>query len=171
MSRRRVLRTTPPTLVWLTAVFAGVVLSAGSVAAVRVLPALARVGAPASGFAAGPLIQQLQLTFGGQQAVAGPGARVLHRYVSDDGVITVDLVVRGGIIEQQVLYLPADVRRAHQVSFFLQDALGSIVGSQRGLLSFRAAVTNHDITGYAWGTLSVRFTPMPNSILQIVVWR
>ncbi|HEY6103273.1 MAG TPA: hypothetical protein VI007_08645 [bacterium] len=171
MTRCHGRRAAPPTLVRLTAALAGAVLSAGFAAAVLVLPALARVGAPASGFAAGPLMQQLQLTFGGQQAVAGPGARVLHRYVSDDGLITVDLVVRAGTIEQQVMYLPADIRRAYQVSFFLQDALGSIVGSQRGLLSFRASVTNHDVTGYAWGNLSVRFTPMPNSLLQIVVWR
>ncbi len=132
-------------------------------------PALARIGAPATTFTAGALILQLQLNFGGQQAVTGPGARVLHRYVSDDGLITVDLVVRSGIIEQQIMYLPEDVRRAHQVSFFLQDALGSVVGSQRGLLAFRAAVSTHSARGYTWGTLSVRFSPIPNSLLQILV--
>jgi hypothetical protein len=155
----------------LSIVFAGILLCAGIVAAVLARPALARVGAPASGFAAGPLMHQLQLSFGGQQTVGGPGARVLHRYVSDDGLITVDLVVRSGLIEQQLMYLPADVRRAYQVSFFLQDALGSVVGSQRGLLSFRASVTNHDVTGYRWENLSVRFTPTSNSLLQVLVWR
>jgi hypothetical protein len=134
-------------------------------------PAQALVGAPASGFASGPLIHQLQLTFGGQQSLAGPGARVLHRYVSDDGLITVDLVVRAGMIDQQVMYLPADVRRAHQVSFFLQDALGSIVGSQRGLLAFRAAVASRSATGFQWGQLAVRYTPVPNSLMQVFVSR
>jgi hypothetical protein len=134
-------------------------------------PAAARVGAPVAGFASGPLIHQLELTFGGQQAVPGPGARVLHRYVSDDGLITVDLVVGGGLIDQQVLYLPADVRRAHQVTFFLQDALGSVVGSQRGLLSFRAAVANRAVTGFQWGTLRVRFTPLSSSLIQVLVSR
>jgi len=134
-------------------------------------PAQALVGAPAAGFSSGPLIHQLQLTFGGQQPLGAPGARVLHRYVSDDGLITVDLVVRAGIIEQQVLYLPADERRAHQVSFFLQDALGSIVGSQRGLLAFRAALANRKATGYRWRDLSVRFTPVPNALLQVLVSR
>jgi hypothetical protein len=154
-----------------TAALAGVSLGTVLLVAAVALPALARVGTAAADFASGPLMQQLQLTFGGQQAVGGPGARVLHRYVSDDGLITVDLVVRSGIIEQQVMYLPTDARRAHQVTFFLQDALGSVVGSQRGLLAFRAAVANRAVTGYRWGGLSVRFTPMAGSIVQILVGR
>ena len=56
-------------------------------------------------------------------------------------------------------------------SFFLQDALGSVVGSQRGLLSFRAAVANRSATGYRWGDLSVRFTPMAGSMLQVLARR
>jgi hypothetical protein len=139
--------------------------------AVLAKPAQALVGAPAGGFASGPLIHQLQLTFGGQQALGGPGARLLHRFVSDDGLITVDLVVRAGMIDQQVMYLPADVRRAHQVSFFLQDALGSVVGSQRGLLAFRAAVASRSATGYAWGPLTIRYTPVANSLMQVLVSR
>jgi hypothetical protein len=141
--------------------------AAGALAA----PAAAKVGGAAAAFASSPLINQLRLNFGGQQALGVPGARLLHRYVSDDGLITVDLVVRAGIIEQQVMYLPADVRRADQVTFFLQDALGSVVGSQRGLLSFRAAVAGRRAAGYRWGELTVRFTPTANSILQILVWR
>ena len=149
-----------------------VVLACTAVAAgALTAPVAARVGGQAAGFASGPLVQQLQLTFGGQQAFGSPGGRVLHRYVSDDGLITVDLVVHSGVIEQQVMYLPADARRAHQVSFFLQDALGSVVGSQRGLLSFRAAVANRSATGYRWGGLSVRFTPMAGSIIQVLVGR
>jgi hypothetical protein len=134
-------------------------------------PAHALVGAPVSGFGSGPLIHQLQLTFGGQQALTGPGARVLHRYFSDDNLITVDLVVRAGTIDQQVMYLPADVRRAHQVSFFLQDALGSVVGSQRGLLAFRAAVASRSATGFQWGQLTVRYAPLPNALMQVLVSR
>jgi len=133
-----------------------VVLACTAVAAgALTAPADARVGGQAAGFASSPLVQQLQLTFGGQQAFGSPGGRVLHRYVSDDGL----------------MYLPADARRAHQVSFFLQDALGSVVGSQRGLLSFRAAVANRSATGYRWGGLSVRFTPMAGSIIQVLVGR
>ena len=143
------------------------VLAAGALPA----PAAAKIGGQAAAFASGPLVHQLQLTFGGQQALAGPAARVLHRYVSDDGLITVDLVVRAGVIEQQVLYLPADVRRAPPGSFFLQEALGSISGSQRGHLAFRAAVANRSATGYRWGGLSVRFTPMANSMLQVLASR
>lgn len=149
----------------------GVLACAALAVGALTAPAAAKIGGPAAGFPGGPLVQQLQLTFGGQQALSGPGARVLHRYVSDDGLITVDLAVRSGIIEQQVMYLPADVRRAHQVSFFLQDALGSVVGSQRGLLSFRAAVANRAVTGYRWGGLTVRFTPMAGSIMQVLVGR
>ena len=148
-------------------------LSAAALLAPAVLagPAHALIGAPAADFASGPLIHQLQLTFGGQQSLAGPGARVLHRYVSDDGLITVDLVVRAGVIAQQVMYLPADARRAHQVSFFLQDAMGSVVGSQRGLLAFRAAVAGRSATGFQWGQFTVRYAPIPNSLIQVLVYR
>jgi len=151
--------------------WASILACATIAAGILTPPAAAKIGGPVAGFAGSPLVHQLQLTLGGQQAVSGPGARLLHRYVSDDGLITVDLVVRAGIIEQQMMYLPADARRAHQVSFFLQDALGSIVGSQRGLLSFRAALTNRAVTGYRWGELAVRFTPMAGSVLQVVVWK
>lgn len=86
---------------------------AGAMAGALAVPAQAKVGGQAASFAAGPLVLQLALTFAGQQAVAGLPGRVLQRYVSDDGVLTVDLVVRGGVIEQQVMYLPADTHRAH----------------------------------------------------------
>ncbi len=134
-------------------------------------PAAARVGGPAGTFASGPLMNQLELTFQGQQPLAGLPGRVLHRYLSDDGVITVDLVVRAGVIEQQVMYLPMEMRRGVQVGFFLQDALDSVVAAQRGLLAFRAAVTNRSATAYRWGEVVVRFTPLQGSLLQVLAAR
>jgi len=141
-------------------------------AALCAAPAAARIGEQPQAFAQGPLIHQLQLTFQGQQPLAGaPAGRVLHRYVSDDGLITVDVIVRGGGIEQQVMYVPLDMRRGGQVSFFLQDALGSVVGAQRGLLAFRAAVTNRSITTMRWGAITVRFAPLDKSMLQVLAAR
>lgn len=141
-------------------------------ATVSAPPAVARIGESPQAFAQGPLIFQLQLTYQGQQPLAGgPLGRVLYRYVSDDGLIIVDAVVRGGVIEQQVMYVPLDMRRGGQVSFFLQDALGSVVGAQRGLLAFRAAVSNRTTTTMRWGAMTVRFAPLDSSRLQVLAWR
>ncbi|MDQ7819853.1 MAG: hypothetical protein QN173_05360 [Armatimonadota bacterium] len=135
-------------------------------------PAAARVGDPLATFAASPLLQQLQLTPFGQMALSGELAgRVLHRYVSDDGALTVDLVVRAGVIEQQILYLPRDARRGHQVSFFLQDALGSVVGAQQGLLGFQAAVSRGVDAVQRFGGYTMRFTPLGAAMLRVAVSR
>src|SRR3989442_12746553 len=96
--------------------------------------ASARVGDPLPAFAGGPLMQQLQLT-PSAQATDAAGRRV-YRYVSDDQVITVDLVVRGGVIEQQLMDGQMDARRGFQVSFFLQDGVGSQVAAQKGMIAF-----------------------------------
>lgn len=135
-------------------------------------PAAGKVGDPVAAFTSGPLIHQLQLTPAGQQTLQGAYAgRVLYRYISDDRAITVDLVVRAGVIEEQVMYLPLEMRRGAQVSFFLQDALGSVVGAQRGLLAFRAAVNNQSSTFFPWGVYTVRFVPMERGLLQVRVTR
>src|SRR5438552_4776702 len=70
--------------------------------------AVARVGDPLSGFSTGALMQQLQLTPSSQTADAA--GRQIYRYVSDDEAITVDVVARGGLIEQQLLSVPLDPR-------------------------------------------------------------
>jgi hypothetical protein len=134
--------------------------------------AAARVGDPAVAFETSPLVQQLHLTPAGRTALSGALAgRLLYRYVSDDGFVTVDLVVRAGIIEQQVLYLPRDARRGHQVSFFLQDALGSVVGAQHGLLGFQVAVTRAVEAVLHVGGYILRFTPLGDTLLRIAVTR
>src|SRR2546427_1665075 len=76
--------------------------------------AFARVGDPLPAFADGPLMQQLQLTPSAQATDAA--GRLVYRYVSDDQVITVDLVVRGGVIEQELMYIPMDARRGDRKS-------------------------------------------------------
>jgi hypothetical protein len=135
-------------------------------------PAAARIGSSPQAFASGPLIYQLELTLRGQQPLAGTLAgRTLYRYISDDGVITVDVVARGDVIEQQVMYLPLDMRRGGQVNYFLQETLGSVVGATQGLLAFRAAVTNYSTTAIRWGPITVRFIPMSRSLMQILAAR
>lgn len=136
-------------------------LSAGMVSA--------RVGDPVAAFASGPLIQQLRLTPSSQAALSGELAgRLLHRYVSDDQAITVDLVVRGGMIEQQLMYLPMDLQRGIQVSFFLQDATGSVFAAQQGMLAWRAAITNRTETYRTFGGYTMRFTPMAG-LMRVLV--
>jgi len=130
--------------------------------------AFARVGDPLPAFADGPLMQQLQLTPSAQATDAA--GRLVYRYVSDDQVITVDLVVRGGVIEQQLMYVPMDARRGFQVSFFLQDAVGSVVGAQKGMIAFNAAVANNGETYLPFGGYTMRFTPM-GGLLRVLVSR
>jgi len=128
--------------------------------------AFARVGDPLSGFSTGALMQQLQLTPSSQTADAA--GRQIYRYVSDDEVITVDVVARGGLIEQQLMYVPMDPRRAFQVSFFLQDAVGSVVGAQKGMIAFNAALSNHKETYLPFGGYTMRFTPMGGLVRVLV---
>ena len=130
-------------------------------------PAVARVGDPAAAFAASPLIQQLRLSPSSQAAADGG---TVQRYVSDDQAITVDLVVRGGMIEQQVMYVPMDLQRGIQVTFFLQDAVGSLVGAQKGMLAFRPAIANRSETFMTFGGYTMRFTPM-GALLRVLVSR
>ncbi len=130
--------------------------------------AFARVGDPLPAFAGGPLMQQLQLTPSAEATDAA--GRLVYRYVSDDQVITVDLVVRGGVIEQQLMYVPMDARRGFQVSFFLQDAVGSVVGAQKGMIAFNAAVANNGETYLPFGGYTMRFTPM-GGLLRVLVSR
>jgi len=140
--------------------------------ALLVLPAgtaFARVGDPFPAFAAGPLMQQLQLTPSAQATDAA--GRLVYRYVSDDQVITVDLVVRGGMIEQELMYIPMDARRGYQVSFFLQDAIGSVVGAQTGMIAFNAALNNQKETSVPFGGYTMRFTPMGGGLLRVLVSR
>lgn len=135
-------------------------------------PAAGKVGDPLAAFARGPVISQLQLTAAGQQPLPSTSAGgILYRFISDDRMITVDLVVKSGIIAQEVMYLPLDMRRGFQVSMFLQDAVGSIVGAQKGLLAFRAAVNNRRTTFLTWGVYTMRFTPMDRGLLQVLVTR
>src|SRR5438876_2191674 len=128
--------------------------------------AVARVGDPLSGFSTGALMQQLQLTPSSQTADAA--GRQIYRYVSDDEVITVDVVARGGLIEQQLMYVPMDPRRAFQVSFFLQDAVGSVVGAQKGMIAFNAALSNHKETYLPFGGFTMRLTPMGGLVRVLV---
>ncbi len=135
-------------------------------------PVMGKVGDPVATFPSSPLLNQLLLTSQAPIALGGSFAgAVLHRYVSDDGAITVDLVVRGGLIEQQVMYLPIDMHRGVQVSFFLQDALGSIVGATQGLIAFRAAVNNRQETFLNFGGYLMRFTPIDAGRLRVLVTR
>lgn len=124
------------------------------------VPAAAKIGDPVAGFASGFLVQQLGLNPGGGT-----------HYVSDDQAITVDLVLDGGIIVQQIMYLPLDERRGFQVGMFLQDALGSVVGAQVGLVAFRSAVANRQETSLPFGGLTMRFTPMSGGLLRVQVSR
>lgn len=130
-------------------------------------PALARVGDPVAVFERGPLLQQLRLSPSGQTAAGGG---IVTRYVSDDQAITVDLVVRGGVIEQEIMYLPMDLQRGIHVTFFLQDAVGSVVGAQKGMLGFTPAVRNRSETFMTFGGYTMRFTPM-GGLLRVLVSR
>lgn len=132
------------------------------------LPAPALVGQSFDSFSSGTLIHQLQLTSRGASAFSG---RTLHRFVSDDGVITVDIVVSGNTIEQQVMYVPMDIQRAYQVTFFLQDAVGSLVGAQKGMIAYRAAVSNRTETHLPFGPLTMRFTPLNAGQIRVLVSR
>lgn len=135
-------------------------------------PAAARVDDTATAFASGPLIHQLLLTPQGQTALSGAlSGRVLHRYVSDDGAIVVDLVVRSNVIEQQIMYVPMDMQRGYQVGMFLQDAVGSVVGAQKGMIAYRAAVINRKETYLTFGPYAMRFTPLDPTRLRVLVSR
>jgi len=135
-------------------------------------PAAAKIGDPVSGFMSRPLVQQLRLVPQSQTALTGALAgRVLHRYVSEDGAIVVDLIVAAGMIEQQAMYLPFNMNRGVQVSFFLQDALGSVFGATKGMLAFRAAVNNKKETFLPFEGLVTRFTPLVDGRLRVVVSR
>lgn len=132
----------------------------------------ATVGASFDAFTGGSLIHQLQLTPKGSQALSGALAgRTLHRFVSDDGVIVVDLVVVRGMIEQQLMYVPMDIQRGYQVAFFLQDAVGSVVGAQKGMIAYRAAVNNRSETYLPWGSFTMRFTPFDATRMLVLVSR
>jgi len=135
-------------------------------------PAQARVGDPLQVFTEGPVMNQLALNPQGQMALSGElSGRTLYRFVSEDGVITVDVVVRGGLIEQLVMYLPRDERRGFQVSMFLQDAVGSVIGAQKGMLAFRAAVVNGGGTYLTFAGYTMRFTPLDRAMLRVLITR
>ena len=135
-------------------------------------PAQARVGDPLQVFTEGPVMNQLALNPQGQMALSGElSGRTLYRFVSEDGVITVDVVVRGGLIEQLVMYLPRDERRGFQVSMFLQDAVGSVIGAQKGMLAFRAAVVNGGATYLTFAGYTMRFTPLDRAMLRVLITR
>ncbi len=80
-------------------------------------------------------------------------------------------MARGGRIEQEILYVPMDVQRGVQVGWFLQDAIGSVVGSTYGLNAFRAAVANKHETFLPFGPYMMRFTPFDATYLRVVVSR
>jgi len=61
-----------------------------------------------------------------------------------------------------------DPRRAFQVSFFLQDAVGSVVGAQKGMIAFNAALSNHKETYLPFGGYTMRFTPMGGLVRVLV---
>ena len=135
-------------------------------------PALARVGDPLESFTGGPVPNQLSLNAQGQTALSGDlSCRTLHRFTSDDGAITVDVVVRGSLIEQLVMYLPRDERRGFQVSMFLQDAVGSVVGAQKGMLAFRAAVLYGGDKYLTFAGYTMRFTALERGMLRVLVSR
>ncbi len=144
-----------------------VILVAVVIIAIFTGAASARIGAPVAAFDGGPLMQQLSLTPSSQTAVDNG---MLYRYVSDDQAITVDLVVRGGAIEQQVMYVPIDIRRGIHVSFFLQDAVGSVFGAQQGMIAFNAAAANRTETRMTFGGYTMRFTPQ-GSLMRVLVSR
>ncbi|MDQ7844812.1 MAG: hypothetical protein RB145_13810 [Armatimonadota bacterium] len=144
----------------------------GLLVLVTAVPIRAKVGDPLASFTSGPVIHQLRLNPAGQMALGGmPPGRTLHRFVSDDGVITVDAVVEQGAIDQLILYLPGEERRGFQVNMFLQHAVGSVFGAQKGMLAFRAAVLNRRETALAWGGYTMRFTPMEGGQLRVLVSR
>ncbi len=133
-------------------------------------PAAGKVGDPIAAFASSPLMNQLALNSQSPVPLSGPFAGALmHRFVSDDGTLTVDLVARDGRIEQQIMYLPIDLQRGVQVSFFLQDAIGSVFGATQGLIAFRAAVTNRVETYLPFGNYMMRFTPLDATRLRVLV--
>lgn len=134
--------------------------------------ASARVGDPLGTFTAGPVVHQLQLSPSGQTALSGTlSGRTLHRFVSDDRAITIDVVVRAEVIEQQVMYLPLDMQRGFQVSMFLQDAVGSVVGAQKGMIAFRAAVYDRREKYLTFAIYTMRFTPIDSGMLRVLVSR
>jgi hypothetical protein len=131
--------------------------------------ASARIGTPVAAFNGGPLMQQLSLSASSQTVLDGsPNSGMLYRYVSDDQAITVDLVVRGGAIEQQIMYAPTELHRAIQVTFFLQDAVGSVFGAQQGMIAYNTAVSNRTETRMTFGGYTMRFTPMDNQMRVLV---
>ncbi|MGH2348069.1 MAG: hypothetical protein ACRDFT_01230 [bacterium] len=135
-------------------------------------PALAKIGDPFSTFLRSPLINQLQLAAEGQHPLSGPlSGRVLHRYLSDDGAVVVDVIVYGTTIEQQLMYAPLHMNRGVQVSFFLQNAVGSVFGAQKGMLAFRAAVINRKDTYLTFGGLVMRFIPQSDGRIRVQVSR
>jgi len=132
----------------------------------------AKVGDALETFTSGPVMNQLRLNASGQMALSGALAgRTLHRFVSDDGAITVDVIVWNGAVEQLLMYLPGEERRGVQVSMFLQHAVGSVFGAQQGILAFRAAVLNRRETSLAWGGYTMRFTPLDRGLLRVQVSR
>lgn len=134
------------------------------------VPVEAKLGDPIASFANSSLVFQLLLTPQGQSELTGQFVGwVAYRYISDDRTITVDLVVRGGVIEQQIMYLPMDMQRGYQVSMFLQDAVGSVVGAQKGMIAYRAAVNNRKETYLPWGPYQMRFTPLERNLLRVLV--
>jgi hypothetical protein len=134
--------------------------------------AQARVGDPLQAFTEGPVMNQLSLNPQGQMALSGElSGRTLYRFVSDDGVITVDVVTRANLIEQLVMYLPRDERRGFQVTMFLQDAVGSVVGAQKGMLAFRAAVVNGGDKYLTFAGYTMRFTALERGMLRVLVTR
>lgn len=143
-----------------------------TLALIAAAPAAAKIGDPVGGFMNHPLVAQLRLVPHSQTGLSGPLAgRTLHRYVSEDRSIVVDLIVAAGAIEQQAMYVPMDMNRGVQVSFFLQDALGSVFGATKGMLAFRAAINNKRETFLSFENLVMRFTPLGDGRLRVVVSR
>ncbi|HEV8354283.1 MAG TPA: hypothetical protein VGR24_08855 [bacterium] len=135
-------------------------------------PAQAKIGDSFSVFLRSPLINQLQLSVEGQHPLSGPmTGRVLHRYLSDDAAIVVDVIVAGATIEQELMYAPLQMNRGVQVSFFLQNAVGSVFGAQKGMIAFRAAVINKKETALTFGGLVMRFIPMSDGRVRVQVSR
>ncbi len=155
-------------MVWKMRTVKGILLAALGLF-VLAAPAAGKVGDPVATFASSPLMNQLALTSQSPVPLSGPFAGALHRFVSDDGTLTVDLVVRDGRIAQQIIYLPIDLQRGVQVSFFLQDAIGSVFGATQGLIAFRAAVTNRVETYLPFGNYIMRFTPLDATRLRVLV--
>lgn len=135
-------------------------------------PVVAKVGDRIEAFASSPLMNQFALKAQPPVALTDAiGAQVLHRYASDDQTLTVDLIAVGGRIAQQLLYLPIDIQRSAQVGWFLQDATGSVVGSTQGMLAYRAAVANRRETFQIFGSYTMRFTPLNDSWMRVMVTR